>query len=70
MTLYSASRVNGLVRISFIPSVRNAARSSGRTLAVRATIGAARLAPSPARMAWVALRPSITGIEISIRIRS
>ena len=67
----SSSITIGLDKKPFMPQSNARFRSSSNTLVVMATIGtAARTGSSSARMRWVAVQPSITGICTSISTRS
>ena len=59
----------GLARWPFMPAARQRSISSGSACAVSATIFTP-LTSGVARMTFVASMPDITGIEISIKIRS
>ncbi len=66
----SSTRAKGFPTWPPIPAARNSATCCGNTLAVNAMIGIPALAPSRARIARVALTPSITGICTSISTTS
>ena len=64
----SSARLNGLVRKSSMPAARHRSRSPGITFAVSAMIGTRVAVFSISRMLFVASSPSITGMDISMRM--
>ena len=66
---YSVAGFTGLPMWSFMPAARQASRSAPNALAVIATMGV-ESSSGTVRIRRVASRPSISGICMSIRIRS
>ena len=64
------SSSTGFVRKPFMPRSRRRRRSSGMARAVTAITGVSAFGPPPLLMAFMALTPSMTGICMSMRMRS